>query len=122
MASIPKSKPLYLLRSLLLSYVLSGLLLLLLSFLLYKMKLSRDQIQAGVYIIYVLSCFFGGFLSGKQLKTRRFLWGGLSGLLYFGILLLLSLLLGKGIQSGLSRLLLSLGLCAGSGVIGGMLS
>ena len=121
MASIPKSKPLYLLRSLLLSYVLSGLLLLLLSFLLYKMKLSRDQIQAGVYIIYGLSCFFGGFLSGKQLKTRRFLWGGLSGLLYFGILLLLSLLLGKGIQSGLSRLLLSLGLCAGSGVIGGML-
>lgn len=122
MASIPKSKPLSLLRSLFASYVLSGILLLLLSFLLYKLKLSKNQIHTGVYAIYVLSGFFGGFLAGKQIKTRRFLWGALSGFLYFAVLLLLSLLLHRGIQTGLPGILLCFGLCTGSGTIGGMIS
>ena len=122
MASIPKSKPLSLLRSLLLSYLLTCILLLLLSFLLYKMKLSKNQIHMGIYAIYAIACLFGGFLTGKKLKTKRFLWGALSGLLYFTVLLLLSLLLRRGIQSGTSQILTAFLLCAGGGTVGGMIS
>ncbi len=122
MAAAPKSRPLSLLRSLFISYVLTGLLLLLLSFLLYKMKLSRTQIRGGVYVIYVIACLVGGLFAGKQIKSRRFLWGGLSGCLYFAVLFLLSLLFGKGIHTGISGLLLSFALCTGGGTIGGMMS
>ena len=122
MAAVPKSRPLSLLRSLFVSYILTGLLLLLLSFLLYKMKLSRTQIRGGVYVIYGISCLIGGFFTGKQIKSRRFLWGGLAGCLYFAVLFLLSLLFNKGIHTGLPGLLLSFALCAGGGTAGGMLS
>lgn len=122
MASPLKSRPLSLVRSLLFSYILTGILLFTLSFLLYKMRLSREQIRMGVYAVYILSCLFGGFLAGKQLKNRRFLWGGLTGILYFGILFLLSLLLNQGLAAGISGILLNFVLCAGSGTIGGMIS
>ncbi|MCI8464351.1 MAG: TIGR04086 family membrane protein [Lachnospiraceae bacterium] len=122
MASPLKSRPLSLVRSLLFSYILTGILLLILSFLLYKMKLSRSQIHMGVYVVYVLSCLFGGFLAGKQIKNRRFLWGGLTGILYFTLLFLISLLLNQGIHVEVPGLLLNFVLCAGSGTIGGMLS
>ena len=122
MASSLKSRPLSLVRSLLFSYILTGILLLALSFLLYKMKLSRGQIRAGVYAVYVLSCLFGGFLAGKQVGSRRFLWGGLNGILYFALLFLLSLLLNQGFHAGIPGILLNFALCAGSGTVGGMLS
>ena len=122
MASPLKNRPLSLVRSLLFSYILTGLLLFALSFLLYKMKLSRDQIRIGVYAVYVLSCLFGGFLTGKQIKNRRFLWGGLVGILYFAILFLLSLLMNQGFHTGIPGVLMNFVLCAGSGTIGGMIS
>ncbi len=122
MASSLKSRPLSLVRSLLFSYVLTGILLLALSFLLYKMKLSRSQIRMGVYAVYVLSCLFGGFLAGRQVGNRRFLWGGLTGILYFALLFLLSLLLNQGFHAGIPGILLNFTLCAGSGTVGGMLS
>ena len=122
MASPLKSRPLSLVRSLLFSYILTGILLFALSFLLYKMKLSRGQVRMGVYAVYVLSCLFGGFLAGKQIKTRRFVWGGLTGILYFAVLFLLSLLLNQGFTAGIPGVLLDFVLCAGSGTIGGMVS
>ena len=122
MASSLKSRPLSLVRSLLFSYILTGILLLALSFLLYKMKLSRRQVRMGVYAVYVLSFLFGGFLAGKQIKNRRFLWGGLNGILYFALLFLLSLLLNQGLHAGIPGILLNFALCAGSGTVGGMLS
>ena len=54
---ISKSK--VLLRSLLMAYLLSGVLLLALSFALYRMKLGEQQINAAVYGIYVIACLFG---------------------------------------------------------------
>ena len=122
MASPLKSRPLSLVRSLLFSYILTGILLFALSFLLYKMKLSRGQVRMGVYAVYVLSCLFGGFLAGKQIKPRRFVWGGLTGILYFAVLFLLSLLLNQGFTAGIPGVLLDFALCAGSGTIGGMVS
>ena len=52
-----------LLRSLLASYLLSGVLLLILSFALYRLKLGEEQVNAAVYGVY---CLPVRRLSGRQ--------------------------------------------------------
>ena len=116
------SKPKVLLRALLLSYLLSAALLVLLSFALYKWKLKESQIGIAVWLVYVLACLAGGFLAGKLLRSRRFFWGLVSGLLYFLILLLLSFLMNRGTVPDLNRTLTVLGCCLAGGMLGGMIS
>jgi putative membrane protein (TIGR04086 family) len=116
------NKPLFLLKTLFFSYLLTGVLLFILAFVLYKLRLNNTQIQTGVYLIYLVSCFLGGFLTGKHMKNRRFLWGMLMGSLYFLILFLVSSLFGKPLESGSRYLLLVLALCLAGGTSGGMLS
>ncbi|MEI3175415.1 MAG: TIGR04086 family membrane protein [Lachnospiraceae bacterium] len=111
-----------LLLSLLLAALSSALLLFILSFLLYKLRLNNGTLRLFVCLIYVLSCFSGGFLAGKRIKTRRFLWGAVSGLLYVLVLFLLSALSQGGLQAGTSGILTAAGLCIGGGTAGGMLS
>ena len=111
-----------LLRSLILSFLLTLLMLAGLTFLLYRFHLSESQTMIGIYLIYLVSCLAGGFLSGKVLKTKRFLWGIMTGALYFFVLFLLSSLQENGIQTDLSHILMRFGVCAGSGMVGGMIS
>lgn len=111
-----------LLRSLLLSYILTGILLLLLSFALYKFRLKENQVVIAVHVIYVLTCLIGGFLVGKGIRQRRFFWGMMSGLLYFSLLLAVSYLMNRSLGSGTEQILTTLGICAFSGTVGGMFS
>ena len=110
------------LRSLLFSYLLSGILLAAISFALYKFRLKESQIQLGVILVYVLSCALAGFLAGKALRRQRFFCGLAAGLLYCLVLFIVSFLLGKGISSSLRQILTIMGICAGSGILGGILS
>ena len=114
--------PRRLIRSLIVSFFISLLMLAGLTFLLYRFRLGETQITVGIYAIYMLSCLIGGFLAGRSMKNRRFLWGLLSGILYFLFLFLLSSLQETGITAEPSRILMSLGLCGLSGMIGGMIS
>ena len=77
-----KSIPMLLMKSLLASYVLTALLLFLLAFLLYKFDLGESKVNLGITVIYILSCFLGGFLVGKGAGTRKFLWGMVLGAIY----------------------------------------
>ncbi len=116
------SKPRIFLRSLLLAYGLSAVLLLVLAFLLYQFRLKENQVTLAVHLVYVLSCALAGFLSGKGIRRGRFFCGLSAGLLYFLILLLASLAFNHGSMPQLSRLFATLAFCAGSGIIGGVLS
>ena len=69
------SRPMQMMKALLLSYVVTGILLLGLAFLLYKLGLGESQVNLGIMITYILSCLAGGFYMGRKGKTRRFLWG-----------------------------------------------
>lgn len=109
-------------RSLFVSYLLSALLLTLLAFGLFKLKLSPVRVSAGIYGIYGISCFIGGILAGKGLPNRRFFWGLLSGLLYFLVLAMMSFFLHKGLEADTGALTFILAICAGCGTIGGMVS
>lgn len=117
-----KSSLQILFRSLLLAYVLSAVLLLALAFGLYRFHLTEDQVAFGVKGIYLFVCFAAGILAGKLGKTRKFLRGFCSGAGYYLILFLTSFaILQKTDLSG-QELLLSFLLCAGSGMLGGMVS
>ena len=107
-------------KALLVSYLLTGGLLLLLAGLLYRFRLDEGKIQIGIILIYIVSCFAGGFLAGKMMKSRKFLWGVLLGLLYFLIMTLVSLAVNRGLQDGTTSYLTAFLLCMGGGMLGGM--
>ena len=73
-------------------------------------------------VMYILVGFVGGFIIGKIKKSRKYLWGAVMGLLYFAVLLIVSLILKKGLDSGMQHILTTLILCTASGTVGGMLS
>ncbi len=116
------SAPKVFLRSLLVSYLLSALLLLAVSFALYRFRLKEGQVRIAVHAIYMLSCALAGFLAGKGLKKGRFFCGAAAGLLYFAVLLLASFALNRGLSASLQQLGIAMGLCTGSGIVGGILS
>ena len=102
------------------SYVLTGLLLLALAFLLFQFELSGKAVELGIIATYLISTFIAGFMAGKKAKSRKYLWGFLMGTTYFLILAVLSLLMRTGGDG--AKLLTSFLLCAGGGTLGGMLS
>lgn len=110
------------LKCLLISYILTGILLLILALLLYKFSLPKQVIGIGVIIIYIVSTFLGGMLLGKNMKVKKYLWGLGLGMGYFLILMILSLIVNGGFQNFSGNFLLTMVLCGGSGMLGGMLS
>ena len=116
------SKPFLILRSLLLSYIITLILLLIIAFLLYKFKLSSGQLNIGITLTYILSCFISGFILGKKAKVKRYFWGGLNGILYFLVLLLISFIFGSPFDNGFGQIALTFALCFGGGAAGGMIS
>ncbi len=112
----------FLLKSLLFSYILTATLLAVLAFLLYKMGLDEKTVSIAIIVIYVIATFFGGFMTGKKMGSRKFFWGLVMGSAYFLVLAAVSLCVGKGnIQLG-STFFTTLVMCAGGGMLGGMLS
>ena len=112
----------FLLKSLLFSYILTGVMLALLAFLLYKLGLGEKTVSVAIIVIYVAATLFGGFVTGKRMGSRKFLWGLLMGSAYFLVLTAVSLCVGgAGIDVGTS-FFTTLVLCAGGGMLGGMLS
>ena len=116
------SRVTFILKNLLLTYFLTILLLLLLSFLLYRFALSEKIIALGITGIYVISTFLSGLLAGKHEQTKRFLWGLLMGFLYFILLSAISLLANSSAFQIGSGFITTMILCCGGGMLGGMLS
>lgn len=110
------------LKALLCAYIMTGILLLILTLLLYKAGLSEENINAGIILTYVISTFSGGFVIGKLIGVKKFLWGLLLGVLYFVLLMLISLGIYHSLQSDVVNLVTTFLLCAGGGMLGGMIS
>lgn len=110
------------LRSLLLSYILSGLLLAGLAFALYKLRLKEGQVNIMVFAVYFAACLVGGLAAGKGIRQRRFFWGLLSGLFYFVVLFAVSWILNFGSPVDTNRSVIVMGICALGGTLGGMFS
>ena len=107
---------------LLIAYLVTGLLLLLLAFLAYKANLSEQGTRIGIFVIYIVSSFVAGFITGKKSKKRKFLFGALMGICYFLVLLALSIGIHDKAAPGASSKWIGALLCMGGGMLGGMLS
>ena len=103
-------------------FVVSGLMLLILALLLYKMDLSESVIRVGIVVIYVVSGLFGGFLMGKIMREQKYLWGLAAGIIYFVILFVASALVKGGFDIEPAKVVSTLILCGASGMAGGMVS
>lgn len=112
----------YVLKALLISFIITAVFLLVLALLLYKLKWGADAISIGTNITYVVSCFVPAMYIGKKLRSRRFLWGMLTGASYFVILLVISLAMGRAVFGNFPYFLTVAAMCVGSGAAGGMLS
>ncbi len=125
MKASPKSNRnscvIFYLKCLLVSYILTVGLLLFLALFLYRFGLTEKTVSVAIIFIYIAASLFAGFVSGKKMGSRKFLWGLLAGVLYFTILLCVSLVIEQG-AAGISGNLVTVFLiCAGSGMLGGML-
>lgn len=116
------SKALWVLKALLIAYVVTGVLLLILAVLLYKMELDEKAVSAGIIAIYVAATLIGGLAIGKMAKVKRFVWGLSLGLAYFALLVLITLGVYRTLDTNGIHILTTFILCAGGGMIGGMIS
>ena len=116
------TKVMWVLKSLLASYIVTGLLLLALTFLVYQFKLDEQVVIGGIVMIYVISTFVAGFILGKLIHVRKFIWGIVIGSIYFALLFLISYGVYREFgTSGLNAITTAI-LCIGGGMLGGMLS
>lgn len=109
-------------KVLILSYVVTGILLLVCAFLLYKLKLTEPQIELMIIIIYAIASIIAGFVMGKIQKSRRLLWGFIMGLTYFVVLSIISFIANMGFYEDTKTAAIALSICIGGGCIGGILS
>ena len=112
----------WVLKSLLVSYVITGILLLLLAVALFKFELNEKAVSAAIVAIYIMATLLGGIIIGKFAKVRRYLWGLGLGIGYFALLLLITLGVYRTLNGDAANLMTTFILCAGGGMAGGMLS
>ncbi|NLK28646.1 MAG: TIGR04086 family membrane protein [Clostridiales bacterium] len=116
------AKILFLLKGLLFSYIITAFVLLILSFLMLKLDLSGMVISGGINFSYIISTFLAGFYVGKKVEQRKFIWGLIMGIVYFIILMIVSLLMNRVSPLPLGGLFTVLVMCGLSGMLGGMIS
>ena len=115
-------KVIWWINSLLASYIVTGILLLVLTFFMYKFELNEKIVSAAIVGIYVVSTLIGGMIIGKLTKSKRYLWGMVLGIIYFVLLLLITLGVYRTLNGDSVSIVTSLILCAGGGMTGGMIS
>ena len=86
------------LKALVASYIVTGLLLLLTAGLLYRFELSEGKVRIMIIVTYILSCFAGGFLSvnlnqRETIDKNRYIIATLLSSLYRNLIRYLKLVL-----------------------------
>lgn len=115
-------KVIFITKCMLTAYILTAGLLLLLAFMLYRFGLSEKVVSICIIAIYIAVTFLAGLIAGKRAGKRRFLWGLAMGVTYYAILVMVSVIVNKGAEAVAGNMVTVFFLCAGSGMMGGMLS
>ncbi|CRZ33414.1 putative membrane protein (TIGR04086 family) [Herbinix hemicellulosilytica] len=115
-------KFIYVLEGLLFSYIITAILLLIVSFLMLNFELSGSVISGIINVTYIVSTFMGGFFVGKKTEHRKFIWGLVVGVFYFIILMLVSLLMNRVGPLPIGSLITVFIITGLGGMLGGMIS
>lgn len=117
-----KCRTVRILKALMGGYIITIVLLLSLSFALYKFNISNWIITAGIITTYALSCFLGGLFLASGESSKKLLWGLLFGILYYIILAIASMIISKGNAVNVSEAVRSLIICVAASLVGGFAS
>ena len=115
-------KVIFVTKCMLAAYIMTAGLLLLLAFMLYRFGLSEKVVSLCIIGIYIAVTFVIGLLAGKRAGKKKFRWGLAMGVAYYVILVIVSLIVNRGPQDIAGNMLTVFVLCAGSGMLGGMIS
>ena len=115
-------KMVWIVKALFLSYLFTGILLLLMALAVYKLEWGEQIVSAGVIVVYVLANLAGGIYAGKKFGQRRFLAGLICGVLYAVLLCVISFLVYREAGGNGANMAMMLLICSGSGMVGGMIS
>ena len=115
-------KVIFITKCMLAAYILTAGLLLLLAFMLYRFGLSEKVVAICIIGIYIVVTFAVGLIAGKREGKKKYLWGLAMGCAYYVILVIVSLIVNRGPQDIAGNMVTVFFLCAGSGMLGGMIS
>lgn len=111
-----------LIKGLVIAGLTTVILLLVLAFVMLQMQPDLKTAEMGILIIYVLSVFAGGWFCGKKAGNRKFLWGMVTGVSYFLLLVTVSVMGERVLQSGMTEGITAFLICVAGGTVGGMLA
>ena len=111
-----------LVKAVLLSFIVSAILLLITSALMLGSNMSASFVGIFVIAIYIIANFLSGLIMGKGMEQRKFLWGIVSGLMYFVVIFVLSIFVMSTKDFSLMATIRTLLICTISGMVGGMVS
>lgn len=117
-----EKKGMYLVQSLVAAYVLTGIVLCVLAFFMYQTSAGIKIANIGVTVTYILASVFAGLFVGHKTGRRKFIWGFIVGLLYFLILLAISMFFYQNQIIISKERITALLLCTAGGTLGGMFS
>ena len=93
-----------------------------LSLIAWLFRFSDGKINVGAVIIQIGACLLGGFAAGKGMKEKKYLWGLLIGLIYAAVLLVISFGISGAEGVNITGYITTILVCAGSAMLGGMIS
>ena len=108
------------LRALIVSAVITGAAIAILSLIAYFFRFSDGKINVGVVVINILACLVGGLVAGRGMKEKKYLWGLALGALYVLILFGLSCIFSPAGGVSITSYITTILICLGSGMLGGM--
>lgn len=117
-----KNTALTILKETLIQMIISIILVAAAAFVVLKISPSETVVKGIIIAIYAVSAFVGGFILGKVMDKRKFLWGALAGGIYFAIILLTALVIKGGAGTGTVGMTSGIITSLAAGTIGGMLS
>ncbi|MCE5171719.1 TIGR04086 family membrane protein [Paenibacillus profundus] len=91
-----------------------------LSVMLYSSSASEDDMISYTYIVHAIALFIGGWISGRRSGKKGWYYGGITGLCYSMLVLLIGFLAMDAGLSGTKLLLVLIAFCIGAlgGIIG----
>ena len=104
------------------SFIVSAIMLLITSTLMLNVGISASIVSILVIITYIVSNFLSGIIMGKGMREKKFIWGVVSGAIYFIILFVLSVLIMGTKDFHLVSTIRTMAICVLSGMVGGMIS
>lgn len=115
-------KMLGVLKGLIAAYLITIILLFVIAVAVYKIGMSDTVLNGLITAVYILATFLGGFITGKKVQERKFVWGAVFGLMYILIAVTLSAVTGGAGDGATVPRVTKCIMCVAGGMLGAMLA